>query len=510
MMNDDKIPPIQEVEETSAGANQSEAPAQQAGLPTQPDPAESGETTVQETPEEGKALFEEEMRKLEQQDPTEGSRRLSKGDTVEARVVQVEADRVFVDLGTKLEGVVPLEELARENPEEAIKKVEVGDTIKVVVMRPENASEGAVVSKKMADFELVWDKIERDFAEKRTFKAQVVDRVKGGLVVDIGVRGFVPGSHVGNGKYRNLERFLGQSLDFKIIEIDRDRRKVVLSNRLAEEERREEARKQIFEQVKPGAVLKGVVRRLTDYGAFVDLGGVDGLLHISEMSWVRINRPSDVLKEGQEIEVQVLRLDEATNKISLSHRAVQPDPWKLVKENYHVGKRMTVTIARNVQNGSFVRLPEGAEAFIPISELSARRIKRPEDLVNEGDSVEVVVIDLRPEERRMVLSVRHAAGEGSVQRGGSEGHSYDDEDRKRGKRRSSGRRGGGRHADEDDFEEAIGGGRRALGSGGSGATIAERLRGMKVSLRPVAEDDEDETEIDGAETESSSEDADES
>ncbi|MCX7800417.1 MAG: S1 RNA-binding domain-containing protein [Fimbriimonadales bacterium] len=508
-MNDDKIPPIEEPEQAPAGASQSEAPAQQADLPTQPEPAESGETILQETPEEGKALFEEEMRKLEQQDPTEGARRLSKGDTVEARVVQVEADRVFVDLGTKLEGVVPLEELARENPEEAIKKVEVGDTIKVVVMKPENASEGAVVSKKMADFELVWDKIERDFAENKTFKAQVVDRVKGGLVVDIGVRGFVPGSHVGNGKIRNLERFLGQSLDFKIIEIDRDRRKVVLSNRLAEEELRSEARKRIFEQVKPGAVLKGVVRRLTDYGAFVDLGGVDGLLHISELGWVRINRPHDVLREGQEIEVQVLRLDESTNKISLSRRAVLPDPWKLIKENYHVGKRMTVTIERNVPNGSFVKLPEGAEAFIPISELSARRIKKPEDVVRVGDSVEVLVIDLRPEERRMVLSVRHAAGEGTIQRGASEGPSFDDDERKRGKRRASGRRGGGRHADDDDLEEAIGGGRRALGTGGSGATIAERLRGMKVSLRPVADDDEEEAEPEAAGNENPEEGADE-
>lgn len=232
MMNDDKIPPIPEPEEAAAtGANQSEVPAAPEDLPSADAPAQ---TTVQETPEEGKALFEEEMRKLEQQEPGEGMRRLSKGDTVEARVVQVESDRVFVDLGTKLEGVVPLSELAQGDPQAALEQVQVGDVIKVVVVKPEGASEGAVVSKKMADFELVWDEIERAHQENRTVKALVVDRVKGGLVVDVGVRGFVPGSHVGNGRLRNIDRFVGESLDFKILEIDRDRRKVVLSNRLAE------------------------------------------------------------------------------------------------------------------------------------------------------------------------------------------------------------------------------------------------------------------------------------
>ncbi len=494
MMNDDKIPPIPEPEEaTATGVNQSETPAAPEDLPSADAPVQ---TTVEETPEEGKALFEEEMRKLEQQEPGEGMRRLSKGDTVEARVVQVEADRVFVDLGTKLEGVVPLSELAQGDPQAALEQVQVGDVIKVVVVKPEGASEGAVVSKKMADFELVWDDIERAHRENRTVKALVVDRVKGGLVVDVGVRGFVPGSHVGNGRLRNIDRFVGESLDFKILEIDRDRRKVVLSNRLAEEEKRNEARERLFQDVHVGAVLKGVVRRLTDYGAFVDLGGVDGLLHISEMSWMRINHPKDVLKEGQEIEVKVLRLDPDTNKISLSYRDVLPDPWKLVRENYRIGQKFTCTIGRNVPNGSFVRLPEGAEAFIPVSELSARRVRHPQDVVNEGDTVDVVVIDLRPDERRMVLSVRQALGEGGVQRTGSEGGgSFDDDDRKRGKRRP-GAKGRGRRTDEDEIDEELAS-RRTFS--GTGATIAERLRGLKVSLRPVADDaDDEDTETDAA------------
>ncbi|MEZ0324527.1 MAG: 30S ribosomal protein S1, partial [Fimbriimonas sp.] len=274
--------------------------------------------------------------------PEGGYKRLSKGERIEATIVHVDKDKVFVDLGTKSEGVVPLSELSEENLETAKGHFNVGDKISVIVLRPESAEGNPIVSKKRADFEEVWDRIEEAHRTGETMMALVLDRVKGGLVVDIGVRGFVPATHVGSGKLRNIEKYVGQSLGLKVIEIDRDRKKVVLSNRQAEEERKVAAKEAIFRDVKPGDILDGSARRLTDYGAFVDLGGVDGLLHISEMSWARINHPKEMFKEGQKIKVMVLRLDGTTGKISLGHRQVLPDPWNLIKQNYTVGQKLTV------------------------------------------------------------------------------------------------------------------------------------------------------------------------
>jgi 4-hydroxy-3-methylbut-2-enyl diphosphate reductase len=435
-------------------------------------------------------LFEAAMRELEtgEEATSEGSfKKLSKGDRIEATVIQVDKDRVFVDVGTKSEGIVPIGELTEGAIESASDHVKVGDKISVVVLKPEGTEGNPIVSKKRADFEEIWDRIEDAFKSGAPVKAQVVDRVKGGLVVDIGVRGFVPATHVGSGKLRNIEKYVGSALDLKIIEIDRERKKVVLSNRQAEEERRAQAKEDIFNKVSPGDVLEGTVRRLTDYGAFIDLGGVDGLLHISEMSWMRINHPKEVFREGQQIKVMVLRLDQGTGKISLGHRQVLPDPWNLIRENYKIGGKFTCKIGRLVQNGAFVRLPEGAEAFMPLSEISARRIKKPSDAIEEGQEVEVQVLDLRPDERRMVLSIR-AIGGGDVSRGPGETSYGEDEDR-------GGKRGGKRgkkkgRRDEDDFEDMPG--RRGFAS--SGATIGERLGMLKGFLG--REDDDDEIEKD--------------
>ncbi|HZH99138.1 MAG TPA: S1 RNA-binding domain-containing protein, partial [Fimbriimonadaceae bacterium] len=262
------------------------------------------------------------------------------------------------------------------------------------------------------------------------------------------------------------------------------------------------AKEEIFKNVAPGEVLDGTVRRLTDYGAFVDLGGVDGLLHISEMSWMRINHPREMFKEGQKIKVMVLRLDPGVGKISLGHRQVLPDPWNLIRQAYTVGQRFTTKISRLVVSGAFVKLPEGAEAFLPLSEMSTRRIRRPEDVVEEGQEVEVQVIDLRPEERRMVLSMR-ATGNADVSRSGGSAApaSYDDDDR--GKRglggggkkagKKGGKAGGGRRGGEDDYEDLVG--RRGFATGG--ATIGERL-GMLKGFLGRDEDAEDEESEEGA------------
>ena len=439
-------------------------------------------------------LFEAEMSRLESGEDTGDYKKLSRGDRIEATVIQVDKDRVFVDLGTKSEGIVPLTELTHENIEHAGEQVKVGDKINVVVLRPVGAEGNPIVSKKMADFESAWDTIEQHFKDSDMLNATVVDRVKGGLVVDIGVRGFVPATHVGGGKIRNLEKYVGQQLQLKIIEIDRDRKKVVLSNREAEEKRRGEMREQIFTNVKPGDVLEGTVRRLTDYGAFVDLGGVDGLLHISEMSWMRINHPREVLKEGQKIKVMVLRIDGGAGKVSLGHRQVLPDPWNLIRENYSANQKLTVKISRIVPSGAFVRLPENAEAFLPLSEMSSRRLRKPEEAVEEGQEVEVQVIDLRPDERRMVLSIRALGGSTGMEFRTSTPTSYDDDDGfKRagaaGKKGKKGKAGGRRGRDDDDFEDVPG--RRGFATGG--ATIGERL-GMLKGFKVGEDDDEEEGE----------------
>lgn len=440
-------------------------------------------------------LFEAALSAMDAEEGVDSSyKKLTKGDRIEATVIQVDRDRVFVDLGTKSEGIVPIGELTDQAIDHPSEHVKVGDKIEVIVLKTESAEGNPIVSKKKADFENAWLRIEQAYVDQTPINAPVLDRVKGGLVVDIGVRGFVPATHVGTGKLRNIDKYVGQSLECRILEIDRERKKVVLSNRQAEEERRVRAKEDLFENVKPGDVLDGTVRRLTDYGAFVDLGGVDGLLHISEMSWMRINHPREMFKEGQKIQVMVLRLDKEHGKISLGHRQVLPDPWNLIKDNYRVNQKLTVHIGRLVQAGAFVKLPEGAEAFLPLSEMSVRRLKRPQEAVTEGQEVEVLILDLKPDDRRMVLSMRAIGGGQAMPMPTA---TFPDDDRD-GRRLAGGKRGkkgkGGRRQEEEELEDLMGG-RRTFAGGG--VTIGERL-GM---LRGFGSRDEEEehTEADVAE-----------
>lgn len=499
-MTEDKLTPVEATEETpevkpeetvvaetnvapSPEAAVSEAPSGEtstaaaavANAPTPSSATPSGKT-------EDEMLFEAALADLGSDEPgrdSGSSGALSKGERVEAKVIQVEKDRVFVDLGTKAEGVVPLNELTDDNVDSAVGLFNVGDTFDVVVIRSSGGEGNPIVSKKRADFDQAWYKIIEAFEEGRMFEAQVVDRVKGGLVVDIGVRGFVPATHVGSGKLRNIEKYVGQTLPVKIIEIDRERRKVVLSNRAAESERREEAKTDIFGKVNPGDVLEGTVRRLTDYGAFVDLGGIDGLLHISEMSWIRIDHPKEVLAEGDDIKVMVLRLDEGSGRVSLGLRQVLPDPWNLIRENYKLGQKLNVKVSRMVQSGAFVRLPEGAEAFLPLSEISNKRLKKPQDELEDGQDIEPIILDLRPDERRMVLSMREGAVPGQAPQYGR----YDTgggRDGGRGGNRG-GRPGGGQRGrrPDGDFDQAQP--TRTAPTGG--ATIGERLGMLKGILK---------------------------
>ncbi|MBX3110958.1 MAG: S1 RNA-binding domain-containing protein [Fimbriimonadaceae bacterium] len=393
--------------EPAADAPTFDAPAGATGSDTKPEAAPAPVDASGKT--ENELLFEAALAGLESDDSGRESRSpggISKGERIEAKVIQVEKDRVFVDLGTKAEGVVPLNELTEDNVDSAIGIVKPGDTFDVIVLRTNSAEGNPIVSKRRADFDATWQRVLDAFESKEVFEAQVIERVKGGLVVDIGVRGFVPATHVGNGKLRNIDKFVGETMMVKIIEVDRERRKVVLSNKDAESERKEEVKEAIFKNVQPQDVLEGTVRRLTDYGAFVDLGGIDGLLHISEMSWARIEHPREVLAEGQKIKVMVLRLDPGNGRVSLGLRQVLPDPWNLIKENYKLGQKIQCKVGRMVQSGVFVRLPEGAEAFLPLSEVSTKRLKKPQEELELGQDIEPVIIDLRPDERRMVLSLR--------------------------------------------------------------------------------------------------------
>lgn len=412
--------------------------------------------------------------------PDAGFKRLNKGDLVDAVVSSIERTQIFLQVpGSKMDAVLPVSELSGADEEVAKAALKVGDTIRVVVVKAQGGA--PEVSQKKAEFEAAWEKVEAAYESQETLKAQVIERVKGGLVVDIGVRGFVPATHVGSGKLRNIEKYVGEELDLKVIEIDRDRKKVVLSNRQAEDERRAAAKDTIFTQVKAGDKLKGTVRRLADYGAFVDLGGVDGLLHISEMSWARITHPKEMFKEGQEIEVMVLRLDESAGKISLGHRQVLPDPWNLIRENYKNGQKLTVNIGRIVQGGAFIKLPEGAEAFMPVSEMSPRRIKSPKDVVEEGQDVECQIIDLRPDERRMVLSMKAVGGGLELRPGATEAGSGYEEDMRRADRSSRPMPGTFRPTEEKP-RGGRGGGAPATG----GATIGERLGALRGLLGGAA------------------------
>jgi len=357
-------------------------------------------STVAEEPVQESAVTQDKM------DYSGTFRSLTEGDVVNGVVVHIDREGVLVDVGTKSEGLIRPHELTAKPVQSLEDVVSVGDRIDVMVIQSENEDGNIVLSKKRADFEKTWERVQGAIDEGKIITAMVTDRVKGGLVVDLGVRGFVPASHVGSGNVKNLDRYVGQSLPLKVLEVDRERRKVVLSHRQAVEEERAKQRAETVATLKEGEVREGIVRRITDYGAFIDLGGIDGLLHISEISWTRINHPSDVLKVGQKTNVMILKLNLENDRISLGLRQILPDPWAEVASQYTVGTIVSGKVSRLVPFGAFVQLAEGIEAIIPNAELAHKRVKRPEDAVSVGDQVEVKIIDIRPEERRMTLSIR--------------------------------------------------------------------------------------------------------
>lgn len=342
---------------------------------------------------------------------------LTEGEVVKGVVVHIDREGVLVDVGAKSEGIIRMSELTRDGNIPAESVVSVGDTIDVYVMQTDGEDGNLVLSKKRADFEKAWERVQEAKEQNKTIMAMVTDRVKGGLVVDLGIRGFVPASHVGSGSLKtNLDRYVGQSIPLKVLEVDKERRKVVLSNKMAADEERQSRKTQTISSLQEGQIRRGIVRRLTNYGAFIDLGGIDGLLHISEMAWSRINHPSEVLREGQELDVLILKMNLDENRISLGLRQILPDPWSGIEQKFQVGQMITGTVTRVVPFGVFLQVSEGVEGIVPNAELSSRRGGRPSEPIKPGDTLEVKLIDLRPEERKMTLSLRQARQEEETRR----------------------------------------------------------------------------------------------
>jgi len=339
------------------------------------------------------------MEELLEQDA--GFRGLRPGDIIFGTVESIGDHGALVNVGAKSEGLVPPEELGARNQE-----INVGDEIAVYVVDNGGRSGNIILSKKKADYERAWQSIIKAFESGEVLSAMVIDRVKGGLVVDLGMRGFLPASHVATKNVNALDRFVGQSIKLKVIEVDRARKRVVVSQKRAVEDEKKVRREQTVTTLEEGQIRRGVVRRVTDYGAFVDLGGIDGLLHVTEMSWGRVGHPSDVVKPGQKIDVMVLKYDVDNEKISLGLKQILPDPWQHIDQFYSVGDEVNGTVTRLVPFGAFVALDHGIEGIIPNSELADQRIRKPDDIVAQGQKIHVKIINIRPTERRMTLSLR--------------------------------------------------------------------------------------------------------
>jgi len=332
---------------------------------------------------------------------------LEPGQVVRGKVVQVGGDEVMVDVGYKFEGRIPLYELGLRSGQTPQDVVSVGDEIDVYVLKVEDAEGNVVLSKRRADSRVAWERLERAKETGEVIYAPVTERVKGGLLVDVGVRGFIPASHVSRNYVENLDEYVGKTLGLKVIELDRQRNNVVLSHKEVLEEEYQKAKAQAFASLKEGTVTSGVVRRITDFGAFVDVGGgVEGLLHVSEMAWSRVRHPSDVVKEGQEIKVKVLKVDPENERISLSLKETLPDPWLSADTKYPVGSTVHGTVTRVVDFGAFVKLEDGIEGLIHISQLADHHVANPSEVVNPGDEVDVRVVSVDVDKRRIGLSMR--------------------------------------------------------------------------------------------------------
>jgi len=331
---------------------------------------------------------------------------LRRGSIITGKIVQINDNEVMVSVGGKSEGIIPINEVSMrhvDNPEEVIS---IGDEVSVVVIKPENDEGHPILSLKRAERDKAWEKLEDAFKEETELEAEVLEVVKGGLLVDVGIKGFVPASLVDRGYVEDLNSYVGTNLRLQVIELDRGKNKVVLSKKAILDKEYEQKRQETWEAIEEGQVCKGIVRRLTDFGAFVDLGGVDGLLHVSELSWGRVDHPRDILEEGQEIEVKVLGVDREEERVSLGLKQLKANPWDTAAERYPEGTVVEGTVLRAAPFGAFVEVEPGIEGLVHISQLSHEHVEKTEDAVTPGDKVEVKVLGVDEEAQRMSLSVK--------------------------------------------------------------------------------------------------------
>jgi len=334
----------------------------------------------------------------------ESFKQFEEGEVVQGRIISVDRDFVLVDIGYKSEGQIPIREFKDENGEIA---AEEGDTVEVMVEFWDDEEEVVVLSKEKAATIKVWEEIKRCYDADETIAGTITNRVKGGFSVDIGVQAFLPGSQADLRPIRNLDEMVGKSFDFKILKYNRKRSNIVLSRRVLLEEEREKKRAETLATIHEGKVVDGVVKNITEYGVFVDLGGVDGLLHITDISWGRVKHPSELFSIGDEITVKILNLDLERERVSLGMKQLTPDPWESAAEKYPVGSRVNGRVVSLTDYGAFVELEEGIEGLIHVSEMSwTRKIRHPSKVVSVGETIDAVVLDIKPDARRISLGMK--------------------------------------------------------------------------------------------------------
>jgi small subunit ribosomal protein S1 len=331
------------------------------------------------------------------------------GDLVSGTIVQVERDEVLLDIGYKSEGVIPARELSIRKDANPSEIVSVGDQVEALVLQKEDKDGRLILSKKRAEYERAWVNVEEKFNSGENVEGEVIEVVKGGLILDIGLRGFLPASLVDLRRVKDLQAFLGQRLECRVIEMDRNRNNVVLSRRVVLEEGRKTERQAILSKLIKGQILPGTVSSIVDFGAFVDLGGIDGLVHISELSWSHVNHPSEVVQVGDEVNVQVLDVDLDRERISLGLKQTTEDPWRQLVKNFPIDTIVAGKVTKLVPFGVFVEIGDGVEGLVHISEMAKGHVEVPEDVVRIGDEVQVKVMDIDTDRRRISLSMRAAA-----------------------------------------------------------------------------------------------------
>lgn len=326
------------------------------------------------------------------------------GDVVKGTVVEVQSDYVLVDINYKSEGLIPIDEF---RVVDGVRAVKPGDQVEVLIDRIENENGMIGLSKNKADMMRAWTDISKAAENEEVIEGTVIAKVKGGLSVDIGVTAFLPGSQIDLRPVRNMDVYIGKTYKFKVIKFNKKRGNIVLSRRALLEEERETLRTQTLDQIKEGATVAGIVKNITDYGAFIDLGGMDGLLHITDMSWGRVKHPSEILNVGDEIQVKVLKYDNDKERVSLGMKQLQADPWESVKAAYPVGAKLHGKIVSLAEYGAFVEIGDGVEGLIHVSEMSwTKRVKHPSQIVNVGDEVDVQVLEVDLENRRISLGMK--------------------------------------------------------------------------------------------------------